>query len=128
MTSSHERKSVGLQLFCVMLPHLSSADVPSVFSPNFMRTVANSLRDKERYLHKSAAKCINRLVEWAEASHTSSDSAGGGLLLAGRHLSGECTSAAAVLVLTALHCFFCCLLFLNAHHASTFTGLCQASA
>ena len=70
MTSSHERKAVGLQLFCVLLPHLRAADVPFVFRGNFMRTVANHLKDKDRYLHKRAANCIDRLVDWAESSQT----------------------------------------------------------
>lgn len=66
MDSSHERKAVGLQLFGVLLPHMAAADVPAVFSGTFMRTVANSLRDRGSYLHKGAAKCIDRLVAWAE--------------------------------------------------------------
>jgi hypothetical protein len=66
MSSSHERKAVGLQLFCVLLPHISAADVPTVFSGTFMTTVANSLRDRNAYLHKSASRCIDRLVAWAE--------------------------------------------------------------
>jgi DNA polymerase phi len=69
MTSSHERKAMGLQLFCVLLPHLGAANVPVVFSGQFMRTIANNLKGKDRYLHKGATRCINRLVDWAEASH-----------------------------------------------------------
>ena len=68
MESSHERKAVGLQLFGIVLPHMTAGDVPAVFSGTFMRTVANSLRDRSSYLHKSAVKCIDRVVAWAEQS------------------------------------------------------------
>ena len=68
MTSSHERKAVGLHLFCVLLPHLAPADVPVVFSGAFARTLSSSLAGSDTYLHKGAARCIHRMVNWAEHS------------------------------------------------------------
>lgn len=42
--------------------------MPVIFSPPLLRTLAAALKDKSSYLHKSAAKSMDRLVSWAQKS------------------------------------------------------------
>ena len=91
MNGSHERKALGLQLFCVLLPHLTAADVPFVLRGNFMRTISGSLKNHDRYLHKSATRCIDRLVGWASGTSAddSGDASGGAVLFLAPSCAGS---------------------------------------
>ncbi|PCH38454.1 hypothetical protein WOLCODRAFT_115513 [Wolfiporia cocos MD-104 SS10] len=53
-TSSPERKYWGFQVFQKALPRVSSADIPMLFTKNFMRSWINHLSNSDRYLHKAA--------------------------------------------------------------------------
>lgn len=70
--SSLERKAVALQLFCILLPHISVADVPIVFGAPFVRLLGSSLKLKQNSLHKGAVRCIDRLADWAQTAHKTS--------------------------------------------------------
>lgn len=56
--SSHERKSLALQLFQLVLPYLTQETVPVVFSPLLLRCLVSSLKDKSSYLNASAKRCV----------------------------------------------------------------------
>lgn len=65
-TSSAERKYHGFQVFERALPQLPAAQVPLVFTPNFMRTWMNHLSSADRNLHKAAlqaARVVNDVVK-----------------------------------------------------------------
>lgn len=70
--SSVERKAVAMQLFCILLPHISAADVPVVFGAPFVRLLGSSLKLKQSSLHKGAVRCIDRLADWAQTAHKTS--------------------------------------------------------
>ncbi|CCM03691.1 uncharacterized protein FIBRA_05836 [Fibroporia radiculosa] len=53
-TSSPQRKYWGFQVFQKALPRVSSADMPMLFTKNFMRSWINHLSNSDRYLHKAA--------------------------------------------------------------------------
>ncbi|KAI0792872.1 DNA polymerase phi-domain-containing protein [Abortiporus biennis] len=53
-TSSPERKYWGFQIFQKALPRVSAADMPMLFTKNFMRSWINHLSNSDRYLHKIA--------------------------------------------------------------------------
>lgn len=57
--SSAERKYWGFQVFEKALPKLPAAEIPLVFTPNFMRAWMNNLAVDERYLHKAALSIVS---------------------------------------------------------------------
>ncbi|KAK4686071.1 DNA polymerase phi, partial [Tremellales sp. Uapishka_1] len=61
-TSSAERKYWGFQVFERSLPLLPPAQMPLIFTPNFMRCWMNNLSSPDRYLHKAALQ-IAKLVQ-----------------------------------------------------------------
>lgn len=60
-TSSHERKHLALQLFQLLLPRTPAAAVPSLFSRNLVRTLADNLRVPGAFLHAMARRVMVRL-------------------------------------------------------------------
>ncbi|PSS32180.1 hypothetical protein PHLCEN_2v2053 [Hermanssonia centrifuga] len=58
-TSSPERKYWGFQVFQKALPRVREADVPMLFTKNFMRSWINHLSNSDRYLHKIAKQVAN---------------------------------------------------------------------
>ena len=68
LNSSHERKAVALQLFTMLLPHIYASSVPVMLSKAFVGLLGVSLKDSGSYLHKAAARCVDRIVEWAQNS------------------------------------------------------------
>ncbi|KAL0947063.1 hypothetical protein HGRIS_013204 [Hohenbuehelia grisea] len=57
-TSSAERKYWGFQVFQKALPRVTEADLPMMFTTNFMRTWINHLSHEDRYLHKAARQVV----------------------------------------------------------------------
>ncbi|KAI1313422.1 DNA-directed DNA polymerase [Mortierella claussenii] len=53
-SSSHERKYWGFQIFEKVLPVLGEAQIPLVFTTNFMRCFVNNLSSEDRFLNKAA--------------------------------------------------------------------------
>jgi len=68
LASSHERRFLALQLFQVLLPHLSAGTVAVVLSPALLHTLAVSLAARDSYLHAGARKTLERLVAHVERS------------------------------------------------------------
>ncbi|KAF5096837.1 hypothetical protein D0Z00_002638 [Geotrichum galactomycetum] len=63
-SASNERKYWGFEVHSLFLQVLTnSADVNSLFSPNFMRSLVNQLSQKDRYLHKIAQKTVATINE-----------------------------------------------------------------
>ncbi|KAI9026846.1 DNA polymerase phi-domain-containing protein [Hyaloraphidium curvatum] len=61
--SSHERKFLALRLFEKLLPRLTPEQIPRVFTPNFLRTLANNMGDASNYLHKAAHHAVRAVLE-----------------------------------------------------------------
>ena len=57
-TASPERKYWGFQVFQKALPRVSGADMPMLFTKNFMRSWINHLSNSDRYLHKAARQVV----------------------------------------------------------------------
>lgn len=57
-TSSAERKYWGFQIFQKALPRVQAADMPMLFTKNFMRSWINHLSSSDRYLHKAAKQVV----------------------------------------------------------------------
>ena len=57
-TASPERKYWGFQIFQKALPRVREADLPMLFTKNFMRTWINHLSNTDRYLHKAAKQVV----------------------------------------------------------------------
>lgn len=57
--SSPERKYWGFQIFQKALPRVAPADLPMLFTKNFMRSWINHLSNSDRYLHKIAKQVAN---------------------------------------------------------------------
>ncbi|KAG2493575.1 hypothetical protein HYH03_008094 [Edaphochlamys debaryana] len=68
MDSSHERRYLGFQLFSRVLPHLRPEHVSVVFSPNLTRTLANSVKRGDSYLHASSRKLLDNISGFLERS------------------------------------------------------------
>ncbi|KAJ3538218.1 hypothetical protein NM688_g6552 [Phlebia brevispora] len=58
-TASPERKYWGFQIFQKALPRVKAADMPMLFTKNFMRSWINHLSNSDRYLHKAAKQVAN---------------------------------------------------------------------
>ncbi|GIL59964.1 hypothetical protein Vafri_14611, partial [Volvox africanus] len=74
MDSSHERRYLGFQLFSRVLPHLRPEHVPGVFSPEFTRTLAASVKRSDSYLHAGARKLLDGLSAFLERSDVADSS------------------------------------------------------
>jgi DNA polymerase phi len=57
-TSSPERKYWGFQVFQKALARVTLADMPILFTKNFMRSWINHLSQHDRYLHKVAKQLV----------------------------------------------------------------------
>lgn len=57
-TSSAERKYWGFQVFQKALTRCTQANMPMLFTKNFMRSWINHLSDHDRYLHKVARQAV----------------------------------------------------------------------
>ena len=56
--ASNERKYWGFQIFQKALPRVPAADLPMLFTKNFMRSWINHLSNSDRYLHKIAKQVV----------------------------------------------------------------------
>ncbi|OLL25975.1 DNA polymerase V [Neolecta irregularis DAH-3] len=65
-SSSPERKYWGFQLFERALRIVSTSQISSIFSQNFLRCMINQLGDSERYNYKAAKKASSAIVSAAE--------------------------------------------------------------
>ncbi|KAK9827786.1 hypothetical protein WJX74_002012 [Apatococcus lobatus] len=68
LSSSHERKYLGMQLFRRMLPALRAEQMPVVLSSTFLRVLANALTRRESYLHPIAHPTLQLLESLAGAA------------------------------------------------------------
>lgn len=78
--STHERKYWGFLVFEELLPQLPVADVPMIFTPNFLKTLMNQLADQDRYLNKAAKKVVEVIQHAAEENKTVASSLAAHLL------------------------------------------------
>ncbi|KZT60362.1 hypothetical protein CALCODRAFT_480671 [Calocera cornea HHB12733] len=60
-TASDVRKSWGFQVFAKALPRIPAAQLPLIFTPNFMRTWINHLSRPDRFLHKAALALVDEI-------------------------------------------------------------------
>ncbi|KAG8933987.1 DNA-directed DNA polymerase, partial [Tulasnella sp. 418] len=67
-TSSPERKSWGFQVVQKLLGRIPNADIPLLFTQNFMRSWTNHLSGKDRYLHKEAVKVASAIQSVAASN------------------------------------------------------------
>ena len=67
-SSSHERKSLGFELFSRLVPRCSAAVLPSLFSHDFMRCLVNSLSNEATLLHSAAARCLQKLLAHVQSA------------------------------------------------------------
>lgn len=57
-SASMERKYWGFEIFQKALPRVKAADLPMLFTKNFMRTWINHLSHYDRYLHSFAKQIV----------------------------------------------------------------------
>ncbi|KAH4993177.1 hypothetical protein HBI42_097950 [Parastagonospora nodorum] len=60
-TSSHERKAWGFKLLSSMIIQVPESALPSLFSPNLMRTLINQSKKEDRFLHSAALAALNSI-------------------------------------------------------------------
>jgi len=60
-TSSHERKAWGFKLLSSMIIQVPESSLPSLFSPNLMRTLINQSKKEDRFLHSAALAALNSI-------------------------------------------------------------------
>lgn len=70
--SSHERKYWGFEIFAKFLSATTSANVPVLFTKNFLRCLVNHSSQNNRLLHKISVKTLNIIVQAAKDDHTKS--------------------------------------------------------
>ena len=63
-SASNERKYWGFVIFQRVLPRVKSADLPMLFTKNFMRTWINHLSQFDRYLHSFAKQIASPHVSY----------------------------------------------------------------
>ena len=63
MTSSHERKYLGLHLVLKVVPKLTADQVVGVFCGNWMRCLMNNVTSPDKYLYSVAKHILNGLCE-----------------------------------------------------------------
>ncbi|GJE98126.1 DNA polymerase phi-domain-containing protein [Phanerochaete sordida] len=68
--ASPERKYWGFQIFQKALPRVASADLPLLFTKNFMRSWINHLSNSDRYLHKIAKQVANDIQNAVKSNPT----------------------------------------------------------
>jgi DNA polymerase phi len=59
--SSHERKAWGFKLLSSMVGRVPETTLPTLFSPNLMRTLINQSKKEDRYLHTAALAALNSI-------------------------------------------------------------------
>ncbi|KAF0466643.1 DNA-directed DNA polymerase [Gigaspora margarita] len=67
--STHHRKFWGFQLFEKALISLPLEKMPSIFTPNLLRTLMNSFLDKTRYLHEAAMHVLSIFEQVVEENN-----------------------------------------------------------
>ncbi|EJU05480.1 hypothetical protein DACRYDRAFT_98198 [Dacryopinax primogenitus] len=65
-TASDIRKAWGFQVVAKVLPRAPAAQLPLIFTPNFMRTWINHLSKQDRYLHKAATTLVEDIRKVAQ--------------------------------------------------------------
>lgn len=69
-SASSERKYWGFQIFQKALPRAKEADIPFLFTPNFMRCWINHLSKKDRYLHQITKQVADDVCAFAQKNST----------------------------------------------------------
>lgn len=67
-TASHERKSWGFKLFTTLVATVPKRTLPSLFSPNFMRSLINQSKKDVRFLHAAALAALKAVENRAQQS------------------------------------------------------------
>lgn len=67
-TSSAERKYWGFQVFQKALTRCTQANMPMLFTKNFMRSWINHLSDHDRYLHKVARQAAAEVQAFVQSN------------------------------------------------------------
>ncbi|CAG8519268.1 6910_t:CDS:10 [Gigaspora margarita] len=67
--STHHRKFWGFQLFEKALISLPLEKMPSIFTPNLLRTLMNNFLDKTRYLHEAAMHVLSIFEQVVEENN-----------------------------------------------------------
>ncbi|CAG8508221.1 4252_t:CDS:10 [Gigaspora rosea] len=67
--STHHRKFWGFQLFEKALISLPLEKIPSIFTPNLLRTLMNNFLDKTRYLHEAAMHILSIFEQVVEENN-----------------------------------------------------------
>jgi DNA polymerase phi len=62
VSASNERKYWGFSIFKKALPRVKTADLPMLFTKNFMRTWINHLSHPDRYLHSFAKQIASPVI------------------------------------------------------------------
>ena len=70
VAASNERKYWGFAIFKKALPRVKAADLPMLFTKNFMRTWINHLSHPDRYLHSFAKQIASPIIASAISVHT----------------------------------------------------------
>lgn len=65
-TSSPQRKYWGFQVFQKALTRVTEANMPMLFTKNFMRSWVNHLSKRDRYLHKVAHQTVTEVQEYVK--------------------------------------------------------------
>ncbi len=60
-SASQERKHWALTLFCQTVSEAPAEQLSVLFAKNMVRCLINHLSDKERYLHRAAARCVKAI-------------------------------------------------------------------
>lgn len=68
--SSHERKYWGFEIFIKFLSSIKSNDIPSIFTPNFMRCLINQSSQPNRMLNKISTKVLSSINSIAAEEFT----------------------------------------------------------
>ncbi len=61
LNSTHERRGLLMLLIQKLLPHLTPAQIPLVFTPPCVRCIMNNVKDKKNYLHPQALNLLHRM-------------------------------------------------------------------
>ena len=69
-SASNERKYWGFAVFKKALPRLKAADLPMLFTKNFMRTWINHLSHPDRYLHLFAKQIVSLIRQLCQCMLT----------------------------------------------------------
>lgn len=61
--SSPERKYWGFEIFCKFVAGVNAEQLPTLFSPNFMRCLINQSAHSNRLLHKMASRLLDHITD-----------------------------------------------------------------